>query len=290
MTISVTHYSDPGCPWAYSASPALAVLRWRFSDQLEWRLVMIGLAETGERYEKAGYTPAGSAKGRVAVFRRFGMPLTATPKRRVSGTSRGCRAVVATRLTAPERELDAFRALQFMQFGTEGVLDDDDDLRDALRWVDGLDTDAVVGAIDSPEVLEAYERDRAEARTAEGSATEAMNRAATSDGPVRYTAPSLVFSRNGTTLDAGGFQPMESYDMAIANLDPTLRREPPPENALAALERFPSGLTTQEIAAILCPHLAEPPRAMAEEQLIDLVAEGRATRTALADDAVWKPS
>ncbi|MCW3015705.1 MAG: hypothetical protein JWO02_2797, partial [Solirubrobacterales bacterium] len=28
--ISVTHFSDPGCPWAYSASPAIAALQWRY--------------------------------------------------------------------------------------------------------------------------------------------------------------------------------------------------------------------------------------------------------------------
>jgi len=27
MPIRVTYFSDPGCPWAYSVSPALAVLR-----------------------------------------------------------------------------------------------------------------------------------------------------------------------------------------------------------------------------------------------------------------------
>ena len=32
MAISVTHFTDPGCPWAYSASPALAVLHWRYGD------------------------------------------------------------------------------------------------------------------------------------------------------------------------------------------------------------------------------------------------------------------
>src|SRR3954447_21256784 len=46
-TVSVTHFSDPGCPWAWSASPAIAALRWRYGDQLEWRHVMIGLTESG---------------------------------------------------------------------------------------------------------------------------------------------------------------------------------------------------------------------------------------------------
>ncbi|MGA7705519.1 MAG: DsbA family protein [Solirubrobacteraceae bacterium] len=40
--IEVTHFTDPGCPWAYSASPALAVLQWRYGVQLRWRLVTLG--------------------------------------------------------------------------------------------------------------------------------------------------------------------------------------------------------------------------------------------------------
>ncbi|MEA2377045.1 MAG: hypothetical protein QOD13_952, partial [Thermoleophilaceae bacterium] len=31
--IDVTHFTDPGCPWAYSAWPAHTTLRWRYGDQ-----------------------------------------------------------------------------------------------------------------------------------------------------------------------------------------------------------------------------------------------------------------
>ena len=73
--IAVTHFTDPGCPFAYSASPALAVLRWRYGDQLDWRLVTIGLAEDPQRYLDAGYTPTRSTIGQQSYFKRFGMPL-----------------------------------------------------------------------------------------------------------------------------------------------------------------------------------------------------------------------
>lgn len=57
----------------------------------------------------------------------------------------------------------------------------------------------------------------------------------------RYTAPSLVFTTaDGRRLEAGGFQPVEAYDVIIANLDPTLHREPAPEEPAALLEYFPS--------------------------------------------------
>jgi len=38
-----------------------------------------------------------------------------------------------------------------------------------------------------------------------------------SDGVVRYTAPSILFeSADGRRLEAGGFQPLEAYDVLIA--------------------------------------------------------------------------
>src|SRR3954466_2505634 len=115
MAISVTHFTDPGCPWAYSASPALAVLHWRYGDQLEWRLVTIGLTEQADQYVRRGYTPAGSGGGDLALRRRRG-PLATQPRARVSATGLACRAIVATRLFAPEYEFAAFRALQFGWF------------------------------------------------------------------------------------------------------------------------------------------------------------------------------
>ena len=101
VVIDVTHFSDPGCPWAYSASPAHAVLRWRYGDQLEWRLVVIGLTEQADQYVRRGYTPAGSARGYLR-FRKRGMPFATQPRARISATGQACRAIVATRLQAPE--------------------------------------------------------------------------------------------------------------------------------------------------------------------------------------------
>ena len=93
----------------------------------------------------------------------------------------------------------------------------------------GLDADVVVGRIDDPDVVAAYEADRARARSAEGSPTHAQDRFSTSDGPVRYTAPSVIFEHeDGRRLEVGGFQPFEAYDTALANLDVALERRPAP--------------------------------------------------------------
>ncbi|MGZ9034148.1 MAG: hypothetical protein ACXW25_07015 [Rhodospirillales bacterium] len=57
---------------------------------------------------------------------------------------------------------------------------------------------------------------------------------------MRYTAPSLVFDGpDGQKLEAGGFQPIEAYDVVIANLDPTLERRPPANDPVESAERLP---------------------------------------------------
>src|SRR3954463_2904911 len=129
--VDVLHFTDPGCPWAWSASPALAALRWRFGDGLVWRHVMIGLAERAEQYEARGYAPLRSALGHQK-FRAYGMPFASHVKRRVSGTGPGCRAVVAARLRDPALEWAALRALQVAQFTTPARLEDPADLHTAL--------------------------------------------------------------------------------------------------------------------------------------------------------------
>ena len=230
-TISVTHFTDPGCPFAYAASPALAVLRWRYGDQLDWRLVTIGLAEDPQRYIDAGYTPARSTIGQQSYFKRFGMPLLMEPRARVTATGRACRAIVATRLLDPPREDAVLRALQIGWFTTTLLLDQDDDIAQALARVDGLDVQAVIVAIDDERTVAAYEADKQETRQAEGGPTHFQGKARQTDGPVRYSAPSLVFhSSAGRRLEAGGFQRIEAYDVLIANLDPTLERQRRPRD------------------------------------------------------------
>jgi 2-hydroxychromene-2-carboxylate isomerase len=286
----VTLYNDAGCPWGYSANPAFRVLEWRYGSQLAWRLVLIGLTNVAQEYVDRGYSPLGSAEGYARRFRRFGMPLAPSPRARVVGTGRSCRAIAAVRLQAPGREWAAFRALQFAFFTTTLLLDEDESIAAALRAVEGIDVDAAIAAIDTPAVEEAYQRDRAEARRAAGSPTQLQGKHATTDGPVRYTAPSLVFEHAGRRLEAGGWQPVEAYDVIVANLIPDGERRAAPEDPLDLLTEFPGGLTTQEVAQLLTRGNDAPDRIGAEVEMLGLVAAGAATRTPLGDDALWKPA
>jgi 2-hydroxychromene-2-carboxylate isomerase len=145
----VTHLSDPGCPFAYSALPFLTALQWRYGDRLAWRHVLIGLTESASQYEARGYTPLRSAIGNRR-FRRHGMPFQRVPKPRLAATARACRLVVATRLTCPELEWAVFRSLQFTQFTTALAFDDDAALRDALARVPGLYAGPLLDRLEHP--------------------------------------------------------------------------------------------------------------------------------------------
>ncbi len=289
MQLTALHFSDPGCPWAYSARPYHARLRWRFGDQLDWQLVVIGLAESHEQYVERGYTPERAAAGNRMFEDRFGMPFWRGLKDRVSATAPACRAIVAVREEHPDLVEATFRAFQFQHFTTAGRLDDPEALRATLRTVDGVDADAIIDRLDDEAVLAAYEADRARARSAEGSPTHVQNRTATSDGPVRYTAPSVLFTlADGRSLEVGGFQPFESYDTALANLAPELDRRAEPAGPLEALAAFPDGLTTAELAEVLRTDLGARDIDGTRSALAELVADGAVAAEPLGGDAVWR--
>jgi hypothetical protein len=217
------------------------------------------------------------------------MPFGPTPKARASATGRACRAVVAARLLDPGSEWRVLRALQLAYFTSPLLLDDDEQILEAIRTVRELDADAVVARLDDEDVERAYQADRAEARRASGSAAESQGKTSTSDGPVRFTAPTLVFESNGQRLVAGGWQPILAYDVLLANLSPTLRRTPPPQSPAPLLRQFVDGLATAEVAALL----ADGPDPVsdlewAEQALLELVADGEAVRVPLGQDALWR--
>ena len=253
---------------------------------------MIGLTESAEQYEQRGYTPVQSALGHRR-FRVYGMPFASHVKTRVSATAPACRTVVAARLRDPALEVRARSARCRPPISRRrSRLEDRDDLRAALDRF-GLPGDELVGAIDSDEVVAAYEADRALARSAAGTPPETQNRTANTDGAVRFTAPSLVFDRDGQRLVAGGFQPLEVYDTLLAHLAPELPRRGAPLNVAEMLAAFPEGLFTVEAAHVLrAHHLDRPDTAGAEARLIEAAGPGRRAprSTSATPRSRWPPS
>jgi 2-hydroxychromene-2-carboxylate isomerase len=287
--VRVTHITDPGCPWAYSIEPSITTLRWRYGDQLDWRIVLIGLTESGAEYESRGYTPERQA-AMGSRFKRFGMPFQSAPRTRVPGTGRACRAVVAARMDGVEQGYIALRALRFGWFTSTLLMDEDEQIAEALTRAPELDVQAIMSRLDSTEVEDAYQRDRDEARQAAGTPASLQGKTAIRDGVERYTAPSLIFERGDQRLVAGGYQPLAVYDVCVANLNPRLDCRPGPSEVAELLRELPYGLTTREVALAMAERNDEPDDAAATEALVGLVASGAAQREQLGDDALWRPA
>ena len=184
---------------------------------------MIGLSETAAQYERRGYTAERQARG-YRSFRWRGMPFATAPRERPHATWPMCRAVVATRRLFPDRQWAVFRALQFAQFTSTLTLDEPAGIAGGARaGCPGSTPAKLVAASLEPETEELFAADRKLARSAAGGPTEFQGRSATTpDGEVRFTAPSVIFTADdGSSLEVGGFQPVEAYDVAIANLDRT---------------------------------------------------------------------
>ena len=286
--VQITQYTDPSCPWAYSAEPFLRGLEWRYGDGLVWRTVVIGLSEDTLARERAGVTPESRVQGWKEYERRFGMPVSSTPRSRLIASGRACRAVkAAQRMGAGDRLL---RALRLAWFTATPLLDEDEAIGQ-IAAAAGLDADAVVAGLDDPDVESAYQCDRAEARAAgtTGAPAIAQGRAAVSEPGARFTAPSLVFTRRSSTLVAGGWQPFEAYDLCVANLAPELPRRPAPEprDLLAA---YPSGLTSAEVAQVCRDRNDDPDPNATSAALHSLARAGAVRRTPIGDDrSLWQP-
>src|SRR3954447_9704220 len=145
--IRVAHITDPGCPFAYGGEALVSALRWRFGDQLDVRIVTIGLAEEPSLYEERGYTAERMTQGWLG-FRHNGMPFTLAPRSRVIATGRACRVVVAARLESPALAWRILRALRFAWFTSQLLLDEDDVLRSLLETIPGVDADELLSRVD----------------------------------------------------------------------------------------------------------------------------------------------
>lgn len=282
--VTAVVFNDPGCPFGYSASPVLRTLEWRYRDQIVWHLVTIGLSDPEN---PSAFDPAEQAINWIDFRDRYGMPFLAEPKSRGFTTARACQTITAARLLYPGSEWRVLRTLQLLHFNTPLLLDEDSHLEAALTAVPGIDPAAVIATVDSPEAQEAYRSDWIRSRQAGGGAAWLQHRTADSTQGPRYTAPTVIFSHAGRALEIGGFQPVEAYDAAVANLQPGLNRIGPPDGPLDALRLYPGGLTTQEITAIGASGLAPADRSATERDLIELLDRGRVRRTPLGNDALW---
>jgi predicted DsbA family dithiol-disulfide isomerase len=248
--IRITEFTDPGCPWAWSAEPCRRRLRWLYGDAIEWRLRMVVLADSGDEYEAKGFTPQKMAAGFEKISRDHGMPIDTSPRERMSGTAPACLAVVAARLHAPHAEASLLRALRVRNFAGEAL--DEQATRAGAAGDVGLDPAQLEDWMASEEVQRALDEDRAAARDPTDAALALDHKLAPADGGRRYTCPSyeIVRLRDELQIDLPGFQPLAAYEVALANLAPAADRRDSPESVLELLEWAGEPLATREVAVV----------------------------------------
>ena len=280
MSIEITEYTDPACPFAFSAEPHRWRIRWLYADHdIAWHLRMVVLARSPQEYLDKGFTPDRQSAALARLAAEHGMPIDARERPRMAATLPACAAVVATRLHAPEREAAILRALRLRHLGRAQLLDEDETIADAARDA-GLEPEALFGWMTEPAVREALEADAKAARTPTPAARVLDHKLAGWEGGRRYTCPSYEISRIGEAEVAAtipGFQPFAVYDVVLANLLPGVERRPRPESVAALLAWAGEPLATAEVAAV-----CELPVEEAAQQLA-----GVARRIPLAGDALW---
>ena len=248
--VCITEYTDPGCPWAYSAEPFRRRLSWLYGDQLEWRIRLVGLASSPEDYESKGLTPEWFAEATRKIAAKHEMPIDTRVRPRMSATMPACRAVAAARLHAPDRERLLLRRLR-LRFFSGGLLDDPQLIAAAARDA-GIDPDDLERWCEDPEVAKALRDDVAVARAPIPAARVLDHKLANWSGGVRYTCPSYEITRlaDGVKIAVPGFQPFAVYDVVTANLVPGVARRAAPETVEEVLEWTGTPLATKEVAVV----------------------------------------
>jgi predicted DsbA family dithiol-disulfide isomerase len=266
--VRIVEFTDPGCPWAWSAEPFRRRLNWLYADCVEWELRMVGLSESPDDYLEKGFTPEKQAASFKDIARKYGMPIDSRLRPRMAATLPACKAIVAARIHAPDRVRHLLRRLRVLHFCCL-LLDEPDTIAQAAREA-GLDPDELESWMAESEVEDSVRADMAAARRPMPAARVLDERLANWSGGRRYTCPSYEITRlsDGVTISVPGFQPFAVYDVLLANLVPGLNRCEPPEGAAEVLEWAAVPLASQEVATVLDIELDE-----AREQLSRIADE-----------------
>src|SRR5215213_1458795 len=168
--VLITEYTDPGCPFAFSAEPIRRRLEWLYGDQIEWRPRMVVLAESPDEYLDKGFDPPKQSAAFKRLASGHGMPIDTRERPRMAATAPACRAVIAARLHAPAFERALLRRLRVRHFAGELL-----DAPQVERWSAGDDVAAM------------FEADKRAARAPTDAALAQAHKLAGWDGGMRYT-------------------------------------------------------------------------------------------------------
>jgi 2-hydroxychromene-2-carboxylate isomerase len=248
--VLITEFTDPACPWAYSAEPFRQHLNWLYGDAIEWQVRMVVLSESTEQLASSGF----GVKQLAGAYRRIahdhGMPMVTSVPERMAVSLPACTAVVAARLHAPEHTRPLLRALRVRNFAGE-LLDAPETIMGAALDA-GLDPRALAAWMVGDDVLAAVAEDKALARAPMPAALVLDSKLAGWAGGRRYTCPSYEITRvsDGLEVVAPGFQPFLAYEVLLANLLPDVARRNAPASVEEALAWAGEPLASKEVAEL----------------------------------------
>lgn len=249
-SVQITEYTDPTCPWAFSAEPFRRRLDWLYGDELDWRPRMVGLSSTPEEPLEKGFTPEKQAAAFERISKDHGMPIDTRERPRMAASLPACRAVVAAGRRAPERQATLLRCLRVHHFSGD-LIDEPEALGGAARDA-GIDPEQLAGWMGEEATETALREDMEAARKPVVAARVLDDKLANWSGGRRYTCPSyeIVREEDGVRIAVPGFQPFAVYDVILANLVPGVERREPAGSAEEVLQWAGTPLATKEVAVV----------------------------------------
>lgn len=252
--LRIDHFTDPACPWAFSAEPDLLALDQLYGDQLEWHTRLVVLSERPGDSEAKGMTLELLMMGDERLGSLYGMPINAARRPHMLVAKPVDMLVKAAQLAEPEKADAVLRALR-VAWQTDHRPVDDPEVGLSVAAEAGADRAKLSAQLELSETAEALAEDMRAARTPLPAAAGPLDHKL--GGPPeerRYTCPSLVVTRlDGTAepLAAPGFQSLGAYEVVLANLAPELTRKAPPTDPLEVLQRAGWPLATVEVARVM---------------------------------------
>jgi predicted DsbA family dithiol-disulfide isomerase len=219
--VTIRHFTDPGCPFAFSAERRRLRLLWLYGDQVAWELHMAVLREEKE----PEWTDADQWRD---LHRRYGMPLDWRSRAWNNATVHACRAVVAVRLRWPEHEERFLRRLRVLAMA--GALLDDSDTLELAAGQAGLPVADLAAYCAEP-------------------AVDAALRAGTDGAPPSPTYE-ILGDGDAIRVQLSGLPAIETAERALEQLAPELQRRPDPRSADEVLAWAQMPLATAEVAAV----------------------------------------
>ena len=225
ICVRITEFTDPTCPWAYSAEPIRQRINWLYEGRIEWEPRMVVLADTREEQDEKGLTAEKIAAATERIASEHLMPIDTRPKPYAPPSREACRLVVAARVHADRLTVRrALRSLRIRNFSGE-MADDPETIRAAA--VDAGIGDEFEAWMADPEVERELNEDAALARRPMPAAKVLDHKLANWSGGRRYTCPSYEITRltDGVTISIPGFQPFPVY--GVDPRQPRPRHGPP---------------------------------------------------------------